>query len=227
MHINKINGKVYIGQTNNLKRRWRNSGVEYTSQKTSIIGKAFIKYGWDNFEHIVIKEDLSFEEANELEIALIEKYDSRNPEKGYNIREGGNKKLAESAKEKLSQIAIKRGLWQGENNPRHLDPLCGERNGMYGKHHSEETKEKISNSKLGKEIHTEESKKKISKFMTEHHPLAKKVRCIDTGEIFNSARQAAKAKGLGNSTVSRICNGERKPGKGKLNWEWYYEEEDK
>lgn len=40
---NKINGKSYIGKTNNLIRRWN----EHKSGKggTAILSKAFIKYG--------------------------------------------------------------------------------------------------------------------------------------------------------------------------------------
>lgn len=227
MHINKINNKIYVGQTNNIKRRWRANGIEYTSQETSIIGKAILKYGWENFEHIIIEENLTLDEANALEAFLINELEAQNREKGYNIREGGkNGGLSEATKQKLSETAKAKGLWKGELNPRHITPLYGEKNGMYGKHHTEKTKALISFKLKGKSNHTEESKAKISKFMSTQHPRAKKVRCIETGEIFNSARQAAKAKGLGNSTVSRICNGERKPGKGKLNWEWYYEEKE-
>lgn len=29
MHINKINGKIYVGQTYNIKERWRCNGKNY------------------------------------------------------------------------------------------------------------------------------------------------------------------------------------------------------
>ena len=61
MHKNKINGKVYIGITyQNVKYRWRKNGEGYKKQK---FYNAIKKYGWDNFEHIILFENLTFEEA--------------------------------------------------------------------------------------------------------------------------------------------------------------------
>lgn len=227
LHTNLINNKVYVGQTNNIARRWRNNGIEYmSSQSHSIFGKAIQKYGWENFSHEILAEKLTQSEANELEKYYIEQLNACEPEYGYNIRAGGQSggALSDETKQKIREKAQERGSWRGENNPRHIDPLYGERNGMYGKCHSEETKQKISEALKGKNI-SEEQRQKAKEFMTKHHPRAKKVRCIETGEIFNSARQAAMAKGLGNSTISRFCNGERTPKEGSLHWEWYKEEE--
>ena len=53
LHINKINGKIYVGITkyaDNPNRRWMN-GNGY--KKDSIVYKAINKYGWDNFNHII------------------------------------------------------------------------------------------------------------------------------------------------------------------------------
>ncbi len=97
-------------------------------------------------------------------------------------------------------------MWKGDLNPRHLDPLYGERNGMYGKHHTEETKKKISEALTGREI-SDEQKQKISEFMNTNHPRAKKVRCIETGEIFPSARKAAEKYNTVHSCIARVCNG--------------------
>ena len=60
LHTNLINNKVYVGQTNNLARRWRNNGIEYTyTHSNSFFGKAIQKYGWENFSHEILAQDLS------------------------------------------------------------------------------------------------------------------------------------------------------------------------
>ena len=39
---------------------------------------------------------------------------------------------------------------------------------------------------------------------------SKKIRCVETGKIFDSATIAAKEMSLDNSAISRVCNGKRK-----------------
>lgn len=48
---------------------------------------AINKYGWENFEHIILATGLTFEEANLKEKEYIEKFNSIN--NGYNIQSGG------------------------------------------------------------------------------------------------------------------------------------------
>ena len=89
MHRNKINNKVYIGQTKckDPNERWRN-GTHY---KGTYFGCAIEKYGWENFEHIILEKNiLSLEEADEKECFYIAQYQSNNPEKGYNLTSGGH-----------------------------------------------------------------------------------------------------------------------------------------
>ena len=77
---NKINGKAYIGKTNNIIRRWKEH--KYGHGGTAILSKAFIKYGIDNFDFSIIdieKYDTT-EELNkqlaELEIYYIGVYNN-------------------------------------------------------------------------------------------------------------------------------------------------------
>lgn len=97
MHKNKINNKIYIGQTcQNPIYRWGSNGQNY---KSGYFCDAIKHYGWDNFEHIIIKENLTIEEANKLESELIIKYNTINRNFGYNGDYGGdNKKLQSKRK---------------------------------------------------------------------------------------------------------------------------------
>ena len=87
MHKNKINGKVYIGVTSqNIKWRFGKEGEQYKNQP---FYKAIKKYGWNNFEHIILYENLTKKEAGIKELELIKKYKANQKEFGYNIKLGG------------------------------------------------------------------------------------------------------------------------------------------
>lgn len=82
-HINMINGKIYIGQTcNPLYKRWKD-GLGYIGNKHFY--NSINKYGWDNFKHISLIENLNGDYANIIEKELIKKYNTTNPDFGYNI----------------------------------------------------------------------------------------------------------------------------------------------
>ena len=61
-------GMHYYGVTNNHKHRWGSDGIHYrdTSLNTYIE-----KYGWDNIQHIVLYENLTYEDALKIEDSLI------------------------------------------------------------------------------------------------------------------------------------------------------------
>jgi len=87
MHRHKENGKVYIGRTKKkLSKRFEN-GKGY--QKCTRFWDAICEDGFDAFEHIVLFDGLTKEEADREEERLIDAYDSMNPERGYNLRRGG------------------------------------------------------------------------------------------------------------------------------------------
>ena len=74
-HINKIDGKRYVGITAvEPKRRWRPDGSGYKSCPR--FWRAIQEIGWDNFEHEIVAEELTEAEASEMEIALIKQYKS-------------------------------------------------------------------------------------------------------------------------------------------------------
>lgn len=121
MHINKFNGKVYIGITSrSVKDRWQN-GKGYHGMRFE---RAIKKYGWDGFEHIVIAKGLSQKEACAMEKDLIAEYDATNREKGYNSALGGEgggmygKHHTEEAKRKIKEARIRDGFT--EEHKRHI-----------------------------------------------------------------------------------------------------------
>lgn len=204
LHENKIDHKKYIGQAKgNPQIRWREGKGYYTynSEKQNAIYNAIQKYGWDNFEHIILKDNLTLEEANYWEEYYIAYYHTwtGDPECwGYNLQKGGNNhEIAEETKQKISQVLKEKHLthteeWKKERS----EAMKGENNHFYGKKHSEETRKKMS------ENH--------ANVRGGNSPSAKKVKCIETGEIFPSSREAAefvhKTKSAINNCIYGLSN---------------------
>ena len=87
--------KVYIGITYNPKRRWYDGNGYLHKRKDGkynqpLFARAILKYGWENFTHEILTDNLSKEQACELEKKYIKEYDSTNSQKGYNISFGGD-----------------------------------------------------------------------------------------------------------------------------------------
>ena len=78
-----------------------------------------------------------------------------------------------------------------------------------GKKCSEEHKRKISESKKGKKC-SEEHKRKMSESLKNRKDLSKKVLCVETGEIFESAHEAQRKTGINQGSISAVCNGKLK-----------------
>ena len=146
MHKNKINDKVYIGITSrDAKDRWGLNGSGYGEQQIAF-KNAIDKYGWDGFEHIIIAENLTRQEASEMEISLIDTYKSNcrryyNPSYGYNMTDGGEgtsgRMCTEETKKKIGAKAKER-LSNPENHP------------WFGRSHTEESREKMSKIRKGR-----------------------------------------------------------------------------
>lgn len=102
---NKINGKVYIGQTTkSLKERFQkhcwNTGKTDLYHFNMAIKKAIKKYGKNNFT-IELIEEVNKEYLDEREVFWISYYDSYN--KGYNCTMGGQNGATRKTKLNLLQ----------------------------------------------------------------------------------------------------------------------------
>lgn len=204
-HINKINGKRYVGITSlDVNDRWRN-GDGYKAQ---VFGRAIAKYGWDNFEHKILATGLTLEDANATERALIAEWKTQDPLHGYNIVDGGDGicgfKFSEESRRKMSESAKKRNICYATRKKH--PPI------------SEDTRAKMSINNTGSgnpnygRKHTTEALAKMSKVHS------KKVALVGvddaTERIFESAKAAAEYIGVEKSVVAKCCRGVTKTCKG-------------
>lgn len=108
VHINKNDGKAYVGQTwQNIERRWRKTSKAYYSYKTTLVFYRALKaHGWDAFESKILCECTTQEEMNRMEEFYIKQYNSLAPN-GYNLRDicDGREKHTEETKEKIREKA--------------------------------------------------------------------------------------------------------------------------
>lgn len=183
-HINKVNGKIYIGLTSQqAERRWGSNGSGYCNNKH--FWRAIQKYGWDNFEHRILFENLSKEQACEIECCLIQQLKTTDKTYGYNKSSGGE--------------APASGITLSEESRKKISDK------LKGRTFSDEHRERLSNSERGikKPKLSEERKKQISNFMNgAGNPRAKKVICIETGEIFGCIKEAADSIGVSRKVLS-------------------------
>lgn len=99
---------------------------------------------------------------------------------------------------------------------------------MLGRKHTEETKQKMREAALGRVISKEQRKKQSERMkgllVGRLNPRSRAVRCLNTGEVFETQHEAAEAKGVLQSKISLCCNGLQKQTCG-YRWEFADEEE--
>lgn len=164
---NIINGKIYIGQTQEtfLRRYWHHQWClrnnEHHNRK---LQNAFNKYGDENFVFSIITV-CDKEELNDLEIKYIKENDSVN--KGYNISEGGQETnitqyIPEETRKRIGELNRQRMLGSKLSEKtkqrmreasKHLSPSAENRKAIseYMKNRvvSDETKSKLRRANLG------------------------------------------------------------------------------
>lgn len=208
VHTCKVNGKRYVGitQQRSAERRWRPDGSGYNNCPR--FWNAIQKYGWDNFDHEIIAEDLTEEIACSWEISLIALYRSNQPKYGYNIAEGGKySKLSPETRKKLSEQM--KGKYCGKKNPNYGNhKLAGKNNPRYGTHLSEDARRRISKANKGRKLgpFTEEHKRK----MKENHrggSEKRMVQCVETGKSYESINAAAREMNINKKMISNCCHG--------------------
>lgn len=241
MHINKHNNKKYIGLTSQKPEwRWGSNGTSYLEKtedgkyKQPAFAYALEKYdNWDtDWEHIIVADQLTYNDATQMEIELIALYKTNickwgKEALGYNLTDGGGGSvghtLSEETRRKISEKAKGREFSE-ERKQQYSEMFIGEKNPFYGKHHTDETKEKLSNATkeqfstmgnpfLGKH-HTDETKKILSqkaKDRLSNEEERQKLKCI----IKESMQRPEVREKISIKQKERFSNPENHPMYGK------------
>jgi len=159
LRTNLVNGKQYVGQATDFKRReyqWKNISTPYAGD---YINKAREKYGIENWKVEVLKECEAIDELNYWEKYYIETLNTKRPY-GYNLNDGGKGQVgfkhSEESKDKMSksQMGKRKGIHRTEEVKKKISEATkGIRRslGMTGHKHSNESKKKMAESKKGKQ----------------------------------------------------------------------------
>ena len=240
-HINLKNNKRYIGITKqDPVKRWANGRGYIKNQE---FFNDILLYGWkEGFKHNILYQNLTESEAYQKEIELIQKYDLTNPEKGYNKSKGGATGPGDFTK--MTEWARNHKKF-GQDNARSKRVKCIETNDVFGSISEAErwcNTDKVSECCQGKRQHAgrhpETGELLTWRFVDNTTPVTiicneplkekkhiKKVKCTDTGMIFNSASEAGRYYNIAACNILRVCNHTRKTA-GKKKWEYIDEEGD-
>lgn len=246
--ITSPSGRVYIGQSINIKHRWREYKNLECKNQTKLY-RSFMKYGWVNHTFEVIAE------CEESQLNELERY----YQDSYNVLKDGlncfltkttdkSGRMCETVKKKIG------GAQRGENN--HMfgkkaseetrAKLSAVRKGMkrsaesiektrlanIGRKASEETRRKQSEKKLGvipwnkgKKVMTDAQREhlrqiNLGKMVKGDHPAARKVIDIKTQKVWDSAIELAEEIKVKSATLRSWLNN-RRPNNTNYRWKEY------
>lgn len=225
---NKVNGKIYVGQT--VKDLDRRKAVHLCNAKVGRHGNYFHnavrKYGSENFDWEILEECNTIGELNEREEYWIKELKTISPN-GYNLMGGGNNSTHH--KETIDKMSeVKKGKTFSEEHrkkmsvaskgksksKKHCENIAEARK---GKTHSEKTRIKMSEAKKGKKRKpfSEEFRKNISEAKQgENHPQSKLTEAdiIDIRKWYKEGmaqREIGEIKNVVQTNISCIVNYKR------------------
>lgn len=215
-------GKCYIGATcQSLPRRARN-GEDY--KECRLFYAAIQKYGWENFSVDVLDVSTNQEEAFRLEQFYISKYHSNDSRFGYNLASGGRK----GCKQHETTIKLNSDKHKGKRHPLSDETkrkISASRLGKPGPVFSKEQRQKMSDQRKGVKFskehckHISESKKGV--YAREKNPKARRVLCVETNHVFNCLADAGDWANCSSHNISSVCTGHLKTSGG---YHWKYME---
>lgn len=213
--------KVYIGMTKDVKERWKNgNGYHYHKY----FYKAIKKYGWENIEHKILLDGLTRVDAVKFEKFFIKLFKSNNSKFGYNLTDGGDGIFGyHHTQETKEKIGLASRQWIRTDETRKKQSEAAKNRPKYKLNLSNELKEKKS--KIAKKMWEDDSYKKLMLEKMRNASIGrpsakrKKVKCIETGEVFDCILHASQKYKVQACHISYCCKGKRKTCGGK-HWEY-------
>ena len=224
LHVNKINNHVYVGITHHINpnKRWGYSGQKYTRCRKFL--NAINKYGWDNFNHIVLCRT-SEEKAIVLERVLIAHYKRLGI--SYNLADGGegSKAISQETRKLLHKIKSANPPMLGKHHTPEARALIAEagRNRVMKDSTRKLLQEKVWNKMKGKHWKMSEEHKQrlretnaipVLQFDKENNFLREYSSIIEADNMY--------CKNKRQNHISDVCKGKRKTAYGYI---WKYKEE--
>lgn len=193
---NLINGKKYIGKHYGLlDDGYLGSG--------KVFKEAVQKYGKENFSRQILEFCLNQKDLNEAEKRWIKIFNAVEDSNFYNLEAGGQggqnyqtlKNWYLNNPEKGKEINLKNAIRVNE----------------WRQEHPEVIEKAVTAMQVGyqkwRQEHPEQYEEKKQKIIATQ---GIRVKCVETGEIFCSISEAARAYNLSSSQISRVINGQRK-----------------
>ena len=211
IHTCSINGKSYVGQTTkSMKERWKEHLFEKRPNK---FHNALKKYNEKYWKHKILAFADSKEDLDALEDYFIKKYNTI--ENGYNSKEGGSHgKHTEETKKNISEKKKGVGCPHTEQTKSKISKA------LKGRCLSKAHKENLSKSKKGRNWTDKQKESLRGKFSGKNNPnygkkttqdairkmrekQGKKIICVETGEVFLCAGEAAEKLGVKRCGIQR------------------------
>ena len=224
---NLQNGKIYIGKSKNIKRRWiaHKSALKCGNHFNSHLQSAWDKYGNPNFifevietcdiELLGIKETYYINFYNTITLGYNQLTPNNNG--GFTHSEESKLKMSKALKGIIFSEEHKRKISESNkgkiNSKEHIRKMAESKR---GKLRSEESKLKMSNARKGKpRIFSEEHKLNISKSHKGLHSKSYKF-ISPNNEIFEGVniKKFAKENNLDGSALAKVMKGLKKHHKG-------------
>lgn len=203
--ISSPSGRVYVGQSVDLRARFAKYRLLHCDGQKRLYN-SFIKYGVDQHSFEII-EYCSSSEMNIKERAYQDQYDVLG-KRGLNCKltptDRQKGRHSEETKRKIAQSHIGK-----KHSPETILALKKAKQNI-----SEATKEKLRKYNLGKKMSEATKEKQRRRMMGNKYTIgvtpvnAKKVKCQNTGNVFNKIGDAADYLGLKTSTLAAKLRGQ-------------------